>query len=223
MTDFSESGRAPGLALLLTLLASCTAGSSPRLTSGEAGLSMATGCAGPAESDRWASGVSGYHAARTFGQQVGEELVHPVGVAATANGRSALFDLGLPSVITFDSDLRETRRFGRSGRGPGEFDARDTSPIEHCPGIVGCRLRLGDCDGFRRTSRAVLLGWGPPTIVHPQDGQAHLTEVDPLGERNMGRGWEDPARGGLPAPVDRVLRGDGVSGRARIRSWRSTA
>ncbi len=123
MTDFSQSGRAPGLARLLTLLASCTGGSSPRLTSAEDDPLLVSGCAGPAGADRWASGVSGYHAVRTFGQRVGEELVHPVGVAAAADGRSVLFDLGLPSVITFDSDLRETHRFGRSGQGPGEFDA----------------------------------------------------------------------------------------------------
>lgn len=122
MTDFSELGRAPGLALLLTLLASCTGGSSPPLTSGENDPLLVSGCAGPAGADRWASGVSGYHAARTFGQRVGEELVHPVGMAAAADARSVLFDLGLPSVITFDSDLRETHRFGRAGRGPAEFD-----------------------------------------------------------------------------------------------------
>ncbi len=122
MTDFSELGRAPGLVLLLTVLAACTGGSSPPLTSDEDDPLLVSGCAGPGGADRWASGGSGYRVARTFGQRVGEELVHPVGVAAATDGRSVLFDLGLPSVITFDSDLRETHRFGRAGRGPAEFD-----------------------------------------------------------------------------------------------------
>lgn len=121
MADTSELGWAPVLALLFTALASCGGPAKPA-TAGEVGHPMATDCAGPDGANRWA-GPDEYLVGQSFGRGEGEELVRPVGLAAADDGRVALFDLGLPSVITFDSGLREVKRFGRTGRGPGEFDA----------------------------------------------------------------------------------------------------
>lgn len=70
---------------------------------------------------RWAPRGATYQRTAEFGRRPGEALADVWGVAASPRGDVYVFDAGNTNVVRLDSGLRMVSRFGREGRGPGEF------------------------------------------------------------------------------------------------------
>ncbi len=145
---------------------------------------------------RWVP-VGGRYAAvagAEYGRREGEELADVWGLAATPDGSVFILDGGNSEVVKLDAGFRFVRRFGREGKGPGEFAYQRVSALTAWAAADDSSLYIMDIRG--------------------------VSEFDPSGDfrRYVGHGvpildpaWRIAARyGRVVYSVDRIDRAEGT-------------
>lgn len=99
---------------------------------------------------------------RAGGVNDGEDLAHPVSMAASPTGRVAIADFQLSEVVVIDRDGTWLGPWGRRGRGPGELD----TPV---------------AAGWDRSGRLAVFDVVAPKVVFLEDGDPARPDlqVDP--------------------------------------------
>lgn len=118
-TRIADVRRATIAVALAIVLTGCAADVAPEWCVAEGGATTRFAD----EPARWTSAPELNVAWRIDGSAAGRELLAPTSVAISSTGRIAIADLRLQEVVVIGEDGTWIGRWGRAGRGPGEFMA----------------------------------------------------------------------------------------------------